>query len=297
MKALSRRPGRRLVEKLHFRVSFDGLTMRVREFWAEERYQHAFDTLECGCNLTREQATAVLNGRMKLAQRPGGTEGCDGILVEDNWRPSEAGFGFYPEATDVPLAAECAKLRRENRNLRERLDSEGGCVPPEPEEEEKPRTIAEIQRDFSGRFGLVPVADPFEERVQDANLRYALKKQGEQLLESLLTRDDRPTPGPTRDFTSGSGWVTNEGKFYPCEGPLEHIWLAGRLHPNLPAGQCPERHCEDKGWVKLSIGLTGIHIVSKQPPTQAQINTVFAWAAGRAGREQKAKEWLERNAP
>lgn len=270
---------------LHFRVDFGGMTDRAREFWAEEKYAFAFRVLEEGFHLSREQAVSVLNGRMKMAQFPGGVEGCEGTLVADTWKPADSGFGFYPSPGDPLLAAECAALKREVHELRRRLgdDQLPHILDDEEPQEFRARTLAEIH---SGAFGN---ADPMEARVQQLNMEYALKAQAKASLEFQLEADTKPTPGPDTTYASGNGWVTSAGKFYPCENPMQHVWLAGRLGKT-------EAQAEDAGWVKLSTSFMGIHVFSKRRPSQRQIDTVFAWAGrkGQSQREAVAKEWLDR---
>jgi hypothetical protein len=266
-------PNQRIVrESVTFRVDFDGMTDRVREFWAEGKYQHAMNVIEQGFNLTRAQATEVLNGRKRFAQAPGGKPGLEGVLVDDAWSPKTAGFDFYPDATCPVMAAECLRLQRENDTLKEKLVN--AAMNASLREEEIQGEVTALRT-----------------RVATARMQLRSPRSfGEVLLDRMLSLDKRPTPGPDRTFKSGNGWVTRDGKFYPCENSMEHIWLADRLGKT-------EKQAEEAGWVKLCEPMFDVFIFSSKGPTQRQINTVFDWAANqgrRAGAERAAKEWLER---
>lgn len=259
---------------LYFRVCFASMTDRAREFWAEGKYKFAYEFLADGFGLNREQATLVLSGKMKLAQDPEGKEGVDGVLVEDNWTFNED-YSFYPDPGDPILAVENHQLHQENKEPREELEAD-----------QKRRD------DYGSRYSTV-VKDLFdyeeetpEQRVQRMNLQFALEKQGESYHKHLLEADTKPTPKPYTTYKMGNGWVLPNGKFYPLEDAMQHIWCAERLGKT-------EAQAEKLGWVKLSQGLTGLNIISHKMPTQKQIDTVFAWAKNHANREDKAKAWLE----
>lgn len=110
---------------LCFRVDFSGMTERCREFWAEGKYEHAYKVLEEGFNLSRDQATSVIKGEMKLADDPDGHPGIDGMLLSDSWKPCDSGFGFYPEAGNPLATAEIVRLKKENDAMRRELVANG----------------------------------------------------------------------------------------------------------------------------------------------------------------------------
>lgn len=82
---------------------------------------------------------------------------------------------------------------------------------------------------------------------------------------------ERPAPKPDSTVSADDGWITPDGKFYPC-GYMEHVWLADKLGKE-------EREAEKAGWVKISHGLEGKLYIHKgeREPTQKQLDTLFDW--------------------
>lgn len=264
-------PRRKVVGTVHFTVDFDGMTDRIREFWAEGKYALAVQACTEGFGLTREQAAQVINGRKRLAQDPNGRKGCDGILLDDTWSPRDAHFTFYPEGSCPVSAAECQRLFKENQQLREELEFAG---------------LRYNDRENELQFELTKI----RARVIEARLN--LRPGGAQTtLESFVAAqselDTRPTPKPDKTYESHWGWVLPDGKFYPCKNMMEHIWLADRLGKD-------ERAAEASGWVKITKGIGGIYIISQWKPSQAQINTVFDWSRKSEARSHVFEDWLKR---
>ena len=81
-----------------------------------------------------------------------------------------------------------------------------------------------------------------------------------------------PAPKPDRTFKSGDGWITPDGKFYPCRY-MEHIWAAHKI-----AG-LEEKDAEKRGWIKLSDNIAMGKKVYEggKKPTQKQRDTLFDW--------------------
>jgi hypothetical protein len=99
------------------------------------------------------------------------------------------------------------------------------------------------------------------------------------VIDSLLNPEVEPVE-------KDNAWVLPDGQVHWC-GPMGHIVLAQKLGVD-------EGRAESLGWTKLSTGLPGIHVLSQQPPTQAQINRVFQWAEGDPARLARVDDWLER---
>ena len=82
-----------------------------------------------------------------------------------------------------------------------------------------------------------------------------------------------PPPPPKAEdaITTDCGWLSPEGKFYPCEYG-GHVSLAYDL-----CGDGSERELEQLNWIKVQNGK--FHRVDyDKPPTQRQRNLVFDWS-------------------
>ena len=267
---------------LHFRVDFAGVTELARQFWAERQYVKAFEFLEDGFGFTKEQSAALLAGKLRMAQDPQGTEGCDGLLVADSWDFKSEGYLIYPDPTAGPaLAEENSKLKEEIEDLSRQLHSHKEAllvVDGKPTRRKFTDIIYDLAPPIPG--------ESFEERVQRQNFAMGAQIQAKEFEKHLLTQDSKPTPKPTVNYKEfGNGWVLPNGKFYPCDTPMLHIWLAERLGKT-------EKQAEDCGWVKLSTSVAGIRVYSKQKPSQKQLDVVFDWAQKHSGRESAMESWL-----
>ncbi len=270
---------------VYFRVCFEGMTDRAREFWAEGKYNHAFKFLQEGFGLEKEQCSAVLNGSMKLAQDPEGLEGIDGILLPDSWSFNEE-YSFYPDPCDPILAAENHKLHQENQELRQELEWQ-------KEDQKDKREYVHGTNPDAYTNGLATIhsslwdkSETLEERTQRMNLTIAVQHEAEGFRKHLLEADTKPTPKPDTTYKAGNGWILPNGKFYPLESSMQHIWCAERLGKT-------EKQAEDLGWIKISTSAMGLNVLAHKKMTQKQINTLFDWAKDNACREDKAKDVLE----
>lgn len=74
-------------------------------------------------------------------------------------------------------------------------------------------------------------------------------------------------PKPERSITSGTGWLSPDGKFYPCE-------YGGHDDLEFQLG-CGRSRLEELGWVKLQNGNFLWDFSGHFEPTQRQIDLVF----------------------
>jgi len=95
-------------------------------------------------------------------------------------------------------------------------------------------------------------------------------------------RESRSKPVVRDEITGTSGWLTPEGKFYPCAW-MEHIRTVDALGFD-------ERQVEKLGWIKIES--TNGAIAPEKEPTQAQINAIWDWCQ-REGRE--CPYWMRSN--
>jgi hypothetical protein len=231
----TRAPKRKVIGVAHFTVDFDGMTMRVREFWAECKYGYVMKVLRDGFNQSEENAQKILAGKMRMADAPDGKPGVDGTLLPDSWTPADMGDPFYPDPMLGVAYAEAAYARHLAETENKRLRGDVDRLVREAEERENPTpTLAE------------------------------------KFIDAQLSLEKRALPKPERPPKSANGWLLPNGKFYPCENMMEHIWLADKLGKT-------EAQAEDLGWVKVGKGLMGYHVLSKRPPTQTQVNRLYEW--------------------
>lgn len=101
-----------------FTIDFDWLTDQVRIFWSEANYKKSYDVLK-SCDIIGKQADDIIRGKLKMVQDPNGEKGCEGIVVEDNWKPNlnHCENGLYPDPNDIfDLAAKAIGLQRDWEN-------------------------------------------------------------------------------------------------------------------------------------------------------------------------------------
>lgn len=247
---------------MHFTVDFDGMTLRVREFWAERKYAYAVKVLVDGFNQTEENALLILAGKKRMADHPEGRKGIDGTLIDDEWNPSDIGNPFYPSPLLGVPYAEAAQARHvaevENAKLREELDGLLGAH--ERAEREK------------------RIVDEFVAKERDKEERSQQKQK------------------PDRTFKSDWGWLLPNGNFFACKGEMEHIWLASVLREQLDKiydGNA-ERAAERGGWIKIGVHSGSMYAFADERPTQRQLDTLFDYAEAKPSRAKGFKTFLER---
>jgi hypothetical protein len=109
-------------------------------------------------------------------------------------------------------------------------------------------------------------------------LEPVLPTQVEQVTAYISERQElerAPAPEATKNYAAGyyGGWISPDGKFYPCEHFMEHDIAIGKLTDNLLPDQA-----RDLGWLRLSKTETGwVVFTPRKSPNQRQINVLFDW--------------------
>lgn len=300
------KPKRKPIGFAHFTVDFDGLTRIVRDFWAEHNFERALSVL-IKSHIPEATAHDIIRGKKRMAQDPKGRKGIDGIVVADDWTPNlnHCQHGVYPDPLDLPkLAADGVSSTAELKRIaEERWENAHSVIMTQLREAIDENKWDELQELFDA-YDLLP-APVRSKHPLPYNRTYLLdvaaraKREKERRAKGLpsddpaqlfidrqLALDKRPTPRPENPPKSGNGWLLPSGKFYPCENPMEHIWLAGRLGKE-------EHNAEASGWVKCATGLTGVHVFSKTTPTQAQVNALYKWIEADKARISAVQRWFE----
>jgi hypothetical protein len=85
----------------------------------------------------------------------------------------------------------------------------------------------------------------------------------------------RDFPPPCGEPRPGPAWVAPEGAFYPCRW-MEHDRLGYRLAAALYADPRGPWALEERGWLRIAQDGTAIRSSSREPPTDGQLNVLFA---------------------
>lgn len=246
--------------KLHFKLDFEGTTNILRENWASGRYEWCYEFIT-NLGLSREVGEEVIAGKSKLAQFPGGIDGVEGMVVDDNWTPAGK-YLYYPTRQDMVALAEkgrraeveIPRLQDMAISLIMRLRYAGPAngvdiheletmllsLPEEARERNKieERYMTPGEHDIGqGKILVVGDNDNGWERLDTAG---AADRRLEMLglpslagfIDKLTSLDNKSLPEPDDDYTSANGYITPDGEFYPCEW-LEHQWLAEEIESQL----------------------------------------------------------------
>lgn len=228
--------------KLHFTVNFQHLTKLARDEWCAGNFDWALDLL-MSMDLTRAHANDVLNGQYCLAQAPDGRKGIDGTLLPDTWQPSNEHCAYgqfinpdtYQIGTGNILRQGMAHIAKTRRFLIHTLNAINQTTDVIARREliRSLETIA--PRDWVDCG--VPYALMFVDNritvnlnlVADLLVQVPKKPKQYGLLDSdlqdvLLEEELQALPHPTSVSTSKNGFITPNGKFYPCRY-MEHATL------------------------------------------------------------------------
>lgn len=304
----------RHIEKVYFRVDFEGLTNLIRNFWAEGEYSKALSIMtESGIDL--ENAHDVIRGKLKLIQQPGGREGVEGNLAKDNWKPNLdlCMWNKYPDPKDSAFFRMIERygvkgLNRQRSQIESALRAlnESTYVP------DKERLIDHLRElaidDEVYKFFEYPTFWKLEKDWRPKRLTWAGrdKETYPDYVDELLSNDIVPMtwsgsyspamkeldidayvkrqlelekitekPEPCNP-PERAGWLSPKGEMYACNYN-EHVWLADLL--GYTGVQI-----EKEGWVKLHYTLLKPDrlLVDKgnkdKRLTQKQIDALWEWA-------------------
>lgn len=304
---------RKQIRSAHFTVDFGFLTQTARDFWAEHAFDRAVRLITCS-GIPLAIAHDIIRGKKRMAQDPNGREGVDGTVLSDKWKPNlgRCQHGIYPDPDDLPkMAADGANAAAELVREREATDRENmNLLFEEIASALNNFNMEEAVRLFE-RYDELP-AKLRKQRPLPYNREFlkgvAMKQHREkererlglpkvpdavdQFVDHQIELDTRPKPVPSKDYEAENAWVLPNGGFHALKTSMEHIWAANKI-----AG-FSERAAEQAGWVKISHGIMGLHIISHEQPTQSQINTLFDWsnspkAKNKTERETVFTEWLK----
>ncbi len=134
------------------------------------------------------------------------------------------------------------------------------------------------------RDGNDPIAKLYANAAGQMQM-FAMMSGGDPLavpsVDALMNRGMNIVPKLDPKMSSDSGWLLPDGKYYGCEAH-EHIGLATNLlEKTLPKAAHGlnateyERLAENRGWVKISKSMSGLHIVCQSNVTQKQRDRLF----------------------
>ncbi len=270
-----------------FVVTGEFITEHARSLWAERCPDRAVGLLMKGLQgIDLGQAMGVLTGKSKLV----GDSSAGIELVEDDATMSPHGMPL-PSLTAM---FEGMQQRSEiaERDVADLIAMESG----ETTSLASPTGLRVVPRRTA--------ADLKSGKVDWDGVRI-YRELGQAGQEALLTDepatrtlppDPPPPPKPTRCIVTDTGWLSPDGKFYPC-GLREHVSMATRiqreLHPDEeePALGGWERSLEKQNWLKLA-GHQGV-FGGEREPTSRQKKLVLDWCLGEGKDQTPLPYWLE----
>lgn len=281
---------------VYFKINFEGLTQRIREYWAEGSYSLALSIMvESGIPIG--DAHNIIRGKLKMVQDPNGVEGVSGILVDDDWQPNLGicYMGKYPDPEDyqwfrliyrygteglveLHSLAEWAVNTMNNSIYsldKIRILQEVKKVPEEIFEYfdlPDPRTIHTSEL-YKPELNLDSVDFSTHEAAKDIRHLPGLPSV-DQYIKRELELQKLPKPKPDKKFSQPTGAITPDGKFYSC-GWMEHSWLTDAVANLTVEG------ARKQGWVMITHPMdlpTKYQIFyGDKELTQKQIDTLFDW--------------------
>lgn len=278
----------------HFTITGEFLTRHARQLWADENEPaKAVDLLLNGLvGIEMNQVMDILTGRSKL--EGDSTQGVD--LVEDGATLSPCGQPL-PTLIEVLQRSkrETAHAQRRGRDLIELEVNEGVTMA-------SPRGLVVISKQTRDEVGKGEIewedvwANHVYRQLELPPDGYVIEPKS-----TAFIHDDEPEPEPPpptfhSKITSWTGWLSPDGKFYPCEW-REHIYLADRINHHLnPEESEPvvggwEHRLEQRGWIKFS-GRDGL-FKGDRPATERQNKKILEWCLGEGKELTKLPYWLE----
>ena len=292
---------------VHFTVEGEFITDTARRLWAEEdEPERAMRILRCMQGITEAQILDVLEGRSKLTgtsdegiqlepdkhngktleqllqkirdERDEARDERDDIVQIANGNvimvPSHDG------AREVPCRkAQLFMGSGEAGFLKDgyEFDDQPADVPERPTRTGKPTKKQRIYRKMKDSFVPRPKQDGINERAKQ------LKKTSDLMLQREKEREEEEEKTweekrqlakarlePVDHITTNTGWLSPDGKFYPCGYSMhaQVIWALGFTdNPNAHSAH-------PTGWVRLGEnGINGVYIHNDSdgpPPTEVQ---------------------------
>ena len=269
---------------LHFRLDGGYLTNLVRSLWADEgQPEKALSILsEAFSDMTRSQQISILSGEKKLV---GDEHGMD--LVDDGATVSEFGNPLDPVAVYEKIQV---KAKRDADHLRDTVDllnrNTVGFGSPDG--------LIQVPRWRTTRDEHSPIP---RQRLRDGVDLKDVLYTGSGLRDHMLSAHEKPpaseVPEPSEpcppacqdSITTDSGWLSPDGKFYPCAW-MQHDPIVFALGLEVAA-------VEKGGWIRMSVSFVELggspFGQPEKPPTQKQIDMIFDWCQ-ETGEEQP--KWL-----
>lgn len=252
-----------------FVVEGEWFTNLVRSLWADEgQPEKAMRLLKTGIpDLPEEAAYGILRGTKRLDGDS--TTGLD--LVDDSATESPCGNSLALEAVLKPLRTKAEEGRDATALLAGQVTHIGSpkgrvAIPTHRIEAYRRGEIGLDDMLYRG-VSNIPTAEERKAMLTDPMVEVERQRRG---IEPLDDEEGEPLgftpPPPAYKITHDYGWLSPDGKFYPCAW-MEHIWLAGALG-------FEERNLEKLGWIKIEAGEA---FAPEREVTQRQIDLVFDW--------------------
>lgn len=262
---------------LYFTIDGEWLTEFTRSIWADEHnpvraieiLKDSFPTMESA------DIIAILTGEKKLAGVSDDDEGLE--LVEDHTKTTDLGNELSLENIIHHLASELAKVKDERDDITQLLS---GVTYKSASEEGFVRIPLRRKQAFEN--GEVTLVDIVYENIHPV-------WAGTSLPKLKLEKNDHKEPEPPKPFfsiTQDSGWLSPDGKFYPC-GYMEHLKTIDKL-----IGPGEVWKAEKMGWVKIIPGYP--YLLCEKSVTEQQAKMLLDWSLENKFDFDMPK-WLKRN--
>lgn len=245
-------------EQVCFTVTGEFLTVLSRTLWADEgEPEKALRILEAAFpDMPQADVFDVLTGKKRL-----GGDSSTGITLQPDDEP------VSQHGNERALVAVLRKFRDqadEGEDWKQMATGQTRLVA-------SPRGKVEVpvRRARNGRVDADLADIPYREANVDV-LRKKFYHDDTNRQRRELGVDEAelpPPPEPERAITTDTGWLSPDGKFYPCEYGQHDVW-AFRLG-------FEEYRLERLGWVKLQSGKVLWNFTGRFEPTQPQIDAVF----------------------
>lgn len=238
----------------HFVISGEFITRQARAFWNDEDAQDkAFRLLKCVHGITGAQCLDILEGRKQLiGDSDSGIE-----LADDN------AVCRSLEQTLIDFRRERDEARDDRADLIQMVNGDTVGVASPTGRREIPRRKSTKNRSMLGRVTSVVAGYEFDDLAKDDDKPLRIWRQsgygdpaGMDLRDVELGEEDEPAE-PTRPappaaqptITSDTGWLSPDGKFYPCNyAQHAHVaWALGLTDNAFNHSIQPD------GWVRLGV--------------------------------------------
>jgi hypothetical protein len=237
----------------HFVITGEFITQQARAFWnAEDEPERALNLLKCMHGITDAQCLEILEGRKKLI----GDSNTGVDLVDDNAN----GRSFIQIL--IKLRNERDEASDERADLIQMINGDTVGVASPTGRREIPHRKSTKKHSMLGRITTVADGHEFDDLATGDNKPFRIWRQSEyigpsgiDLRDVELDDDTEPTapksasPTPEIKITNDTGWLSPEGKFYPCRyAQHAHVaWLLGLTGNQANHGVDPA------GWVRLGV--------------------------------------------